>query len=80
MALPSARRLHWLAGQLENSVGLAAVDSSPGCWMPTNMVRPSGVMVTSVTSQLRGPVRKRRISRVAGSPAEPRRLLLVRLQ
>jgi hypothetical protein len=35
--------------------------------MPTNIVRPSGVIVTPVTSHLFGEVRKRRVSPVFGS-------------
>jgi 5-methyltetrahydrofolate--homocysteine methyltransferase len=48
---------------------LAPVGASPGCWMPTNIVRRSSVTHTPVTSQMFGPVRKRRVSRVTGSAA-----------
>jgi hypothetical protein len=37
--------------------------------MLMNIVRPSGVQVTPVTSQLTGPVRKRRVCPVRGSHA-----------
>lgn len=40
------------------------VVDSPGCWMFTNIVRRSGVMVTPVISQPRGPVRNRFTSAV----------------
>ena len=35
----------------------------PGCWMPTNIVRSSGVTNTPVISQTFGPTRNRRVSR-----------------
>src|SRR5262245_50924140 len=41
--------------------------ASPGCWMPTNIVRSSGVTKTPVISQEFGPTRKRRVSRERGS-------------
>ena len=43
--------------------------SSPGCWILTNSVRPSGAIVAPVTSALTGDTRKRRTSPVRGSAA-----------
>jgi len=71
------------SGQLEYRLGSAGllcrlgtsrpssrgVSGSPGCWMLTNIVRPSGVSAMPVISQPTGPVRKRRTSPVAGSQA-----------
>jgi hypothetical protein len=48
---------------------LRSLAVSPGCWTLTNMLVPSGVVTTPVISEALGPVRKRRISRVAGSAA-----------
>ena len=45
------------------------VVDSPGCWMLMNIVRWSGVIVTPVISQPRGPVMKRRTSFVTGLAA-----------
>ena len=57
---------------LENLSGLpmsAGLDSSPGCWMLTNSVRPSGVSARPVISQSAGPTRKRRsLSVPSGAP------------
>lgn len=58
-------------GQALNAVGCAgSVNSligSLGCWMPTNIVRSSGVSNTPEISHWFGPTRKRRVSRVRGS-------------
>jgi hypothetical protein len=43
--------------------------SSPGCWMLMKRVRWSGVSITPVISQPRGPTKNRRISPVPGSAA-----------
>ena len=43
------------------------VVDSPGCWTFTNIVVWSGVAITPVISQPRGPVRNRRTSLVDGS-------------
>jgi CheY-like chemotaxis protein len=63
------------SGQLLTARGFSgvgvpqAVVVSPGCWTLMNIVLWSGVVMTPVISQPRGPTRKRRISRVAGSAA-----------
>jgi hypothetical protein len=61
------------SGQALIAVGLVGSlrsrEVSPGCWMLTNMLAPSGVVTTPVISQALGPVRKRRVSPVAGSAA-----------
>ena len=50
---------HWSVGPGLNRVGLAGsldlLGASPGCWMPTNIVRSSGVTKTPVISQTLGP-------------------------
>ena len=57
----------WLCGQL--LLGAPAVPFSPGCWMPTNSVRPSGVLSTPVISHSFGPTRKRlSVAAVAAAP------------
>ena len=47
----------WLCGQL--LVMLLGPPFSPGCWMLTNSVRPSGVESMPVISHCFGPTRKR---------------------
>lgn len=68
-------RGRWLNGKLLTAVGLVTdgapnrpfhkLVDSPGCCTSTNIVRPSGVVITPVISQPRGPVRKRLISPVS---------------
>src|SRR5262245_33964451 len=63
-ASPSGHELRnfGLVGSVGKSSG-----SSPGCWIPTNIVFSSGVVNTPVISHCLGPTRKRRTSPVAGS-------------
>ncbi len=58
--------------RVDHAMGLARLwllpeGASPGCWMPTNIVRSSGVTNTPVISATLGPTRKRRVSFVRGS-------------
>src|SRR5262245_25519484 len=46
-----------------------SMGGSPGCWIFTNIVFPSGVHVSPVISQPMGPVKNRRMSPVVGSAA-----------
>ena len=65
---PSGHELNafGLAGSFRTSLELGRSGVSPGCWMPTNIVRSSGVTVTPVISHCLGPTRNRRISPVVG--------------
>lgn len=59
----------WLDSQLEvNVLGKPAPTPSPGCWMLTNRVRPSGVESMPVISHSFGPTRKRRSVRPGVRP------------
>ena len=69
MTTVAARGRPLPSGQALTAVGLLgslrSLAVSPGCWMFTNIVFPSGVVTTPVSSQPFGPVKKRRISPVA---------------
>ena len=65
MTTVAARGRPLPSGQALTAVGLLgslrSLAVSPGCWMFTNMLFPSGVVTTPVISQPFGPVKKRRI-------------------
>ena len=77
---PPVTPLNWFAGQPEPASGLRGCErppaTSPGCWLLTNRLQPSGVAHRPLISQPFGPVRKRRISPLrtsARSRSSPRR-------
>ena len=66
---PPGRKSGQLEYLLTAAGSLRSLGVAPGCWMLTNSVVPSGVKVAPVSSQFGGPVRKRRVSPLAGSQA-----------